>query len=70
MRVAETTAAQAVPPARAVTSVNCAEPENMAIEATTGAAGPHPLSHGDGPEGHRQHKGRCGQPAPMRMPAR
>jgi hypothetical protein len=69
MRLAETTAVQAVPPASAVTSVNCAEPENTAMEARTGAACPHPLSTATDPKVTASTKAGAARPAPRRMPA-
>ena len=69
MRVAETTAAQAVPPASAVTRVNCAEPEKTATEARTGAAGPQPESTATDPKVTASTKAGAARPAPMRIPA-
>jgi hypothetical protein len=62
--IAETTAAQAVPLASAVTSVNCADPEKTKIDATTGAAVPQPFWTASAPYVTASRKVATDSPAP------
>jgi hypothetical protein len=71
MRAADATAGTTPPPpASAVASANCAEPENTSTEHTTGAITPQPSARAVAPNVTASTKAAAPRPIPVRMPAR